>query len=133
MLIWCSTAKEKSFLRINFLRVICWACRSTSYCLCSRVSAEMKKTMMYKADHLFSSCSTIVESQCDCLIGTGPGAHSKMCTLYLKQPLIEKRESLRETCTQVLLTFHKTECFKGSPIKTSSVTICHHPDYRMLH
>lgn len=102
----------------KFLEVIRHAPAQDGFFICGKVLAEMKKTTMYNVDILINNAGTVMETQCDCAVGMGPGAHCKHVQVVLLAISLQKEGiQTRETCTQVLQTFHQTKAFKGSPLK----------------
>ena len=88
----------------------------------SVVWAEMKKSTSYKADISLNTDGIVQEAQCECGAGQGPNAHCKhmAAILFGLSEFCKTGDILTElTCTQKLQTFHKSDNFKGSPIKSS--------------
>jgi putative phage-type endonuclease len=98
--------------------------KSSRIFIASVVWAEMRKSTAYKVD-LSLDCHAIVQqAQCECGAGQGPNAHCKhvAAVLYGLTAFCETGDIVTElTCTQVLQTFHKSQTFKGSPLKASDM------------
>lgn len=89
-----------------------------------RVAAEMKKTTLYMVDIELSSNGVILCAQCECAVGEGPGAHCKhVGVLLYAATQMKDGIKTRETCTQVLQTFHHAKRFKGSPMKMQALKL----------
>ena len=84
----------------------------------------MKKHVIYRVDAKLDSHGVPQETQCECAVGMGPTAHCKHVALILFA-LTKVREGIvtRETCTQVLQTFHQTKKYNGSPVKMQDLKV----------
>lgn len=116
--------KARQMYKENFLEVIRHVQKQELFFISGKVQAEMRKTTTYNTDVVMNSAGTIMETQCDCAVGMGPGAHCKHVRVVMHALCLQKDGiQTRETCTQVLQTFHKTKTFKGSPIKTAKLVL----------
>ena len=90
----------------------------------AKVHAEMRKTTSYSVDINANAAATVLEAQCECPVGLGPGAHCKHVQVVLYALCcVDEGMKTRETCTQVLQTFHQTRSYTGSPKKTSMLAL----------
>lgn len=90
----------------------------------SVVWAEMRKSIAYRVDLSVDKDGVVQQAQCECGAGQGPSAHCKhvAAVLYGVTNFCETGDILTElTCTQKLQQFHKSQAFKGSPIKANGM------------
>ena len=112
----------------RFLLCVCMApsTESKTYVI-GRCAAEMKKSLSYQVDIVLdSNHGAIMECQCECAVGSAPGTHCKhvQCVLLAMESFTMNRSILtQQTCTQRLQTFHHCKKFKGSPVKTASLSL----------
>ena len=114
--------KPQQMYYSKFLKSIRIHKNETSIFVAGRVSAEMKKHVVYTVDIKFDSHNVIQEAQCECAAGMGPEAHCKHTILVLFA-LTKAQLGIvtQETCTQTLQTFHQAKPHKGSPPKLEQV------------
>ena len=117
-------SKARQMYEDNSLELMRHATDGAITFISGKVHAEMRKTTIYGVDIKTNSSATILEAQCECPVGMGPGAHCKhvqvvLYALYNKDAGIKTRE----TCTQQLQSFHHVKPYTGSPKKTSSLVL----------
>ena len=99
---------------------------SDSTYVSSSCYAEYKKGLTYEIDILYDKNGTVIETQCECAAGEGPGAHCKhVCVVIYASVMFAKHKTIRieETCTQILQSFHKCKRFLGSPLKSQNINM----------
>ena len=116
--------KCKSMYYAKFLQSIRFVKVTDFVFICGRVSAEMSKKCVYTVDLKLDEHGVISECQCECAAGMGPDCHCKHVTVILFA-LTKVRDGIitKETCTQVLQTFHQAKRYTGSPVKMEDMTL----------
>jgi len=102
----------------RFIRSVRFAEMGETVYIAGRISAELSKSAVYVVDINLDKYGGIVEAQCECAAGCGPEAHCKHVALIL-YALTNTCHGIKtkETCTQVLQTFHHVKHYNGSPVK----------------
>jgi len=105
-----------------FIRSLRYASAGETTYVTGRISAEMSKLLVYVVDIQLDKHGAVIEAQCECAAGSGPGAHCKHVAVVLFA-LTKTQYGIRtmETCTQVLQTFHQVKQYSGSPVKMENV------------
>ena len=115
--------KVEELYKERWLRWLRMATHDNSPFISAVVWAEMKKTTWYSVDIRLNKDGIVQEAQCECGAGAGPDAHCKhvAAILFGLSEFCKTGEILTElTCTQQLQTFHKSDNFKGSPVKSTN-------------
>ena len=109
--------------RDHFLELIRISETAEDVFMCGNVRSEMKKSTLYNVNIKLNFGGMVIECQCDCPVGVGPGAHCKHSCVILHTVAQQKDSTVaKDMCTQVLQTFQVKE-FKGLPVKTSSLRV----------
>ena len=92
----------------------------------SACHAEMKKNITYIVDISIKPNGRVFETQCECGAGEGPLGHCKhiktvlfACCRFVKT----KELKVELSCTEKLMSFHKTKKHKGSPLKARNLNV----------
>ena len=116
--------KTEALYQGKFLQSVRYCNQDGTTYIVGRVSAEMKTKVTYKVDIRINKHGVVEESQCECAVGLGPEAHCKHVSLVLFA-LTKRSEGIitRDTCTEVLQTFHHQKKFTGSPVLMSDLKL----------
>lgn len=111
--------------------LICLRCNISAQTvfLRSLCRAEQKKAVLYTVDiKIDKEDGEILQAQCECGAGMGPGAHCKhvTATLYgLSQFQSSGKLNVPESSTSKLQSFHHVKPLPGSPMKASVFNLTH--------
>ena len=115
--------KVKDMYNQQFLRSIRYSNDDDTF-IVGRVCAEMRKTLIYRADVKLDKHGVVQEAQCECAAGMGPEAHCKHVMVVLFALTHSKNGiTTMETCTQQLQTFHQVKKYTGSPVKMQDLNL----------
>jgi hypothetical protein len=108
----------------NFLHFVRFTETPDASFFTARVSAEMRRAVIYKVDVKMDINGVIEVADCECSAGTDPDSSCKH-TLLVLYALTQQKKGLktRETCTQQLQQFHKVQPHKGSPVKVQNLNL----------